>query len=142
MTDEEQIIARFRSDTEAWSAWDIDRIVAQSDGAGGGLGTDAGLPGRRVHLGHRPHYFGGPQRVFLARSHQGLGELLQSAGNQIEVGYWLFGLEQAIAGAFDGPGRVPMRLAIEPSSDCFRICELSIRQYVIQKEPQRLMNLS
>ena len=38
MTDEEQITARFTSSLEAWNAWDIERIIEQSDGAGGGLG--------------------------------------------------------------------------------------------------------
>lgn len=38
MTTAEQLAARFRLDFEAWNEWDVDRIVAQSDGAGGGLG--------------------------------------------------------------------------------------------------------
>jgi ketosteroid isomerase-like protein len=38
MTDEEQIIAETRSGFEAWSAWDIDQIIARSSGAGAGLG--------------------------------------------------------------------------------------------------------
>jgi hypothetical protein len=38
MTDEEQIIADTRAGFEAWSAWDIDLIIARSGGVGAGLG--------------------------------------------------------------------------------------------------------
>lgn len=48
MSDRDELVAQIKSGFDAWSAHDVDRILAESDGAGGGLGFGFRTKGVRV----------------------------------------------------------------------------------------------